>query len=218
MKTILVPTHNPKVLLHVRHECPADFDVIREVWCEDVYHVHDRIRDARLVVDVGANIGSFTCFALEMAPQACVVSIEPEPHNLELLRMNVDRVDPRRCMIITEAVSDFTGKATINDGAGGSRLGADGVEVTVEPLDVVLDDLRLLGKPIDILKVDIEGSEVPVVLDMSRTLQESIKFLCMEFDRSSEHFGQLLEKLSETHKLTTLGAASRGAQLFCERY
>ncbi|MCY0963354.1 FkbM family methyltransferase [Streptomyces sp. H27-H5] len=218
MTTILAPTHNPRVLLHVRPDRPADFVVLREVWCEDVYHVHDRIRDAHLVVDVGANIGSFTCFALEMAPQACVVSIEPEPHNLELLRMNINRVDPLRCMIITEAVSDFTGKATINDDAGGSRLGAGGAEVTVKPLDILLEDRDLLGKPIDILKIDIEGSEVPVVLNMSRTLQESIKFLCMELEHNSGCFGQLLEKLSETHKLTTLGAASRGAQLFCERY
>ncbi len=53
---------------------------------------------------------------------------------------------------------------------------------------------------------------------MSMDLQKRIKFICLEFDDSSKGFGKIVEKLSETHKLTTMGAASKGAMVYGERY
>lgn len=214
MNTILVPTHNPKVYLNVRPDEPDDLIVIREIWCEDVYHVHERLGSAKYVVDVGANIGAFTCFCLEMASKAKVMAIEPEPDNLGILRSNVDRVDPARCEIVTKAVSDYEGTSTIDNKAGGSRLGNEGTEVEVTTIDSLLP----VNQKIDIMKIDIEGSEVAVILSMPLSLRKRVNYFCIEFDRYSGRFGEVIQILSETHKTTTLGAASRGAMIFAERY
>lgn len=217
MNTILFPTHNPNVHLNVRPDRKDDLDVMREIWCEDVYHVADRIRDAKVIIDVGANIGAFTCYALEHTSNAIVIAIEPEPNNLELLKMNIERVDANRVDIREVAVADYEGESTIEDNAGSSVLGRDGSVVQVQRID---DVLSTLGKDvdIDIFKIDIEGYEVDVLLDMSLELQKRIKFFAIEYDHDSDGFGHIIEKLSETHQVRTLGAASRGAMIYAERY
>jgi FkbM family methyltransferase len=217
MNTILFPTHNPKVHLNVRPDRKDDLDVMREIWCEDVYHVADRLSDSKIIIDVGANIGAFTCYALEHASNALVIAVEPEPNNLKMLKMNVSRVDANRVDIRETAVADYEGESTIEDNAGSSVLGKSGSTVQVKRID---DILSTLGKnvDIDIFKIDIEGFEVKVLLDMSMELQNRIKFFAIEYDHDSDGFGAIVEKLSETHQVRTLGAASRGAMIYAERY
>lgn len=211
---ILVPTHKPSVYLHVREGIEDDFEVIREIWCEDVYHVADKISNAKFILDIGANIGSFTCFALENS-NAEVWAIEPEKNNLELLKLNIGRVNPAKAKILEVAVSDYEGKSKISDGGGSSRLADSGQEVWVTTIDKILQDE---DRDIDIFKIDIEGSEVGVLLSLSKEVQERVKFFAIEFDQQSKNFGKIVEKLSETHHVQTLGAASRGAMIYAERY
>lgn len=214
---ILFPTHQPNVLLNVREHERADLHVIREIWCEDVYHVKERMHDAKFVVDLGANIGAFTCYVLEHS-EAKVLAIEPEENNLKLLKMNIARVAPKRAEIKECAVSDYEGITGISNKAGGSRLVED--ELKAQKVSVTTID-RLLknnNDDIDIFKIDIEGCEVPVIMSMSLELQKRVKFFAIEFDDSSKGYGGMLEKLSETHKLTTMGSASRGGMIYGERY
>lgn len=214
---ILVPTHIANVYLNVRENCLVDLQIIREIFCEDVYHVNDRLHDAKFVVDVGANIGAFTCYILERS-HAKVLAIEPEENNLKLLKMNIARLDPKRATVSTYAVSDYEGKSMISNKAGGSRLIPDGLKgqaVAVTTIDKLLADY---DDDIDIFKVDIEGCEGPVIMSMSMELQKRVKFFAIEFDNSSKGYGDMIEKLSETHKLTTMGAASTGGMIYGERY
>lgn len=214
MKTILFPTHQANVYLHVRPDRKDDLDVMREIWCEDVYHIKDRIREAKFVIDLGANIGSFTCYCLENS-EAKVWAIEPENNNLALLKLNIARVDPKRATIFTDAIDDFEGKTFITDKAGSSHLSEKGQPVNVTTINTLLKNNR---DDIDIFKIDIEGSEVGVMLSMNMEIQKRVKFFAIEFDSSSKNFGKVIEKLSETHHITTLGAASRGAMIYAERY
>lgn len=214
---ILVPTHSPAVNLYVREDSPEDFNVLREIWCEDVYHIKERLHDAKVVVDLGANIGAFTCLVLHEAPEAKVFAIEPEKNNLDLLYQNIDRIDKSRCVVSVYAVSDYEGKSTIDDSRGNSALGQKGQTVNVTTIDKLMESLYPEGV-IDIMKIDIEGSEEPVMMSMSLELQERVNFFTIEFDAKSEHLGDIVEKLTETHHVTTLGAASRGAMIYASRY
>lgn len=216
MNTILAPTHNPSVYLNVRPDRKDDLDVLREIWCEDVYHVAGLMHEAELIIDVGANIGAFTAYCLAYS-NAKIVAIEPEPNNLELFNMNISKIDPSRVDLRTVAVADYTGTSTIEDNAGSSVLGKDGADVLVMRIDSLLNSV-VQDRDIDIFKIDIEGYEVKVLMDMSLELQNKIKFFAIEYDHDSDGFGDVVQKLSETHKVTTLGAASRGAMIFAERY
>lgn len=218
-KTILFPTHEPSLYLNVRPGRKDDMDVMREIWCEDVYHIHDRVSEVKFVVDLGANIGAFTCFILKNAEKANVMAIEPEPHNLRLLKSNIARLDSNRVIIKEVAIADYVGESTIEDNAGGSILGGAGSNVKVERIDNLLPT-KEKSSDIDIFKIDIEGSEVAVLLDMSLELQRRVKFFAIEYDdkNNGEGLGKVVEKLTETHQVRTLGAASRGAMIYAERY
>ena len=157
----------------------------------------------------------FTTYCLTYAPECRVIAIEPEPNNIELLDSNIARTDPSRVEVHKVAISDYDGYSTIEDGAGSSVLGTAGAKVLVTTIDSVLVNVE---GDIDIFKADIEGSEVDVIMNMSLELQARIKFFAIEYDHDSEGFGAVVEKLSETHQVRTLGAASRGAMIYAERY
>ncbi len=114
---------------------------------------------AKLIVDCGANIGLTSAYLLSRLPQARVIAIEPFPANAEMCRRNL---------------APYGGRATVIEAAVWSRctwLVLDHTEgnewgVQVRPARagetgmIEAIDLPSLGLDrIDILKIDIEGSE-----------------------------------------------------------
>src|SRR4051794_8526066 len=66
----------------------SDVDAFWAIFCRDDYPV--KSSDA-LIVDAGANIGAFTLYALQRAPEAVVIAIEPAPDNCSRVRANATR-------------------------------------------------------------------------------------------------------------------------------
>src|SRR3954447_17421040 len=62
---------------------PCDASTFWQIFVREVYPVKP---SDSLIVDAGANIGSFTLYALLRAPQAHVIAIEPAPDSCERLR------------------------------------------------------------------------------------------------------------------------------------
>lgn len=119
-------------------------------------------------VDVGANWGYFTLLAASRTgPAGRVVSFEPDPRLFALLRANLDRNNLNHVVPLPLAASDR--RQTIHlagyDEQGGN-WGLSHVTSQAEPgafevdgfrIDDVLDDLSV--QHVDLLKMDIEGSE-----------------------------------------------------------
>jgi FkbM family methyltransferase len=124
-------------------------------------------RAARVVVDVGANVGVATLWFAARAPLAKILSVEPSPRAVLLLRRNV-------------AANGLAGRVQIREAAVGGKCGTgrvrdDGASVTatVEPLDSggevevvplsrLFDDASL--ERVDVLKLDCEGAEFGALL------------------------------------------------------
>lgn len=74
----------------------TDQKVIEEVIKRNVYE-HKKfgffIKDCPIWLDLGANIGTFTCLASSKG--SCVVSFEPEPDNFKLLGENITLNDSK---------------------------------------------------------------------------------------------------------------------------
>jgi FkbM family methyltransferase len=122
------------------------------------------LKEADVFVDVGANIGFYTFLARSMGKQ--VVAVEPQPRNLECLRLGVRSNGWDDIEIAAVAVADFEGPALLFGATGPSASlvrnwagypGRFNQPVTVTTLD------RLLGSRFDrqrlLVKVDIEGAE-----------------------------------------------------------
>ncbi len=141
------------------------------------------------VVDVGANVGYYTVLASErVGPSGRVVAFEPDPTNYALLVRNVTTNGCRNVVTVQKAVSDRIGSARLflhpwNWGGhslqGGEGALQDPICVDTTTLDSYFDDGR---SRIDMLKIDVEGSEALVLDGAQRMLGEQrVDRIMMEF-------------------------------------
>jgi FkbM family methyltransferase len=148
---------------------------------------HDALplrQDLRTVIDVGANRGQFTLYALARFPSAHVIAFEPLPGAREHMARLFERED--RVEVVPFALGDAEGELVMHLSAKedsssllpvGERQvsafpGTDEVgttRVNVQTLDNVLA-ARELALPA-LLKVDVQGFELPVLRGAGQALQ-----------------------------------------------
>lgn len=160
-----------------------DGNIILCTW-EDHLYEHEIYQNSRydlifkpsrgdIVVDAGAHVGFYTLKASkEVGPDERVIAIEPEDKNYDLLLTNVrvnkySNVIPVKC-----ALSDFNGKARFYLKARSVSHSLIGkvwktpiigiTEVECRTLDSLLKELTI--NHVDLLKVNVEGAELQVLL------------------------------------------------------
>lgn len=167
-----------------------------------------RLSDEKVFLDVGANIGTQTIYALASGTFSSVIAIEPDDRNARTLQMNVilngfeDRVD-----IVRAAAGDAMGTLFLNANAtnsGGHKVantpnGAGSIPVQVVTVDSVLRDRQLDPSDLGLVWIDVEGFEAEAVAGMSPVIERAIP-LCIEFNahvygriKSREFFSYLAE-------------------------
>ncbi len=203
-----------------RDDYETDLIVLKEIFEENVYEVNDgRFAVDGVTVDIGANIGAF---ALLAASHGCkVYAIEPEPHNLEAMKNNIALSSMDDLVVaVPFGISDFKGTAVINDSGGGSSIkddGSFGAEIEIMTLDDMFD-LYHIDK-VNVLKIDVEGSEGDIILSASKDNLNKCAYITMEFDiRSGNILGEIVKKLSETHHVRTMGSWERGGMIWAWLY
>lgn len=125
------------------------------------------------IVDCGANVGLGVLWWKRRFPGARITAFEPDPAIFAALRENCRRRGLDDVELVQKAVWREAGPLEfLREGADAGRAGAVAAgpagwgRITVEA--VRLRDL--LVEPIDLLKVDIEGAEVDVLLDCADRL------------------------------------------------
>jgi FkbM family methyltransferase len=158
------------VAIAIRHKS-ADVMTLDVVFSQGEYRFPNAIRselDSRIgatpkVADLGANIGLFGAWILGRFPGAEILAVEPDPDNAAVHRRMIEANERATTWRLVEAAA-MTSAGTVRFSAGEfarSRLadGDDGA-IEVEAVDVftLLDD-------VDLLKIDIEGAEWPILRD-----------------------------------------------------
>jgi FkbM family methyltransferase len=207
------------VKFDVRKKYPTDLIVVKEIWEENVYEVSpERFNKGGVVVDLGANIGSFSIYAASFG--ATVYAVEPEPNNINALKRNIEINNmEEKIFVLPYAIGDSKGTAVIDDNGGDSSIkdGKPGTVVELMPLDNMFSLYNL--DEVDVMKIDIEGSEVETILGASRETLNKCKYIAIEFDvRTGKSMGDIVVKLSETHHVRTMGSWERGGMIFAWRY
>jgi FkbM family methyltransferase len=191
----------------IRNDSPSDRAVIRECCVENAYRVSDQQIRANVIIDIGANIGAFSIFAASLVPAVTVYAYEPEPENFALLQTNIERNGlAGRICARREAVC-AAGTFAVLPNYARSRVSED--LTTGTPVRAVgLDDVFAANglDECDILKVDAEGSEYPLVDQASRETLSRVRNLAMEYHvnvpEENARLGGLLSRLGETFELT----------------
>lgn len=136
----------------------------------------ERLRPGMTVLDGGAHAGYFTCQAARLVgPRGLVLAFEPAPRNFELLTANVWRNGFTNVVCFQWALGGEPGFARLrlsDTNTGDNRLAEtdeDGVLTRVARLD----DVLAIRSPVDVVKLDVQGSEEAAVRGMMALLAGS---------------------------------------------
>lgn len=143
----------------------------------------------RHFIDIGANIGYFTCIFSKLAgPQGSVRSFEPEPHNHRLLLENIALNGLANVTAERVALGSKADTAMLNIYKKSNRgrhsmvesNGAGRIRIHVKRLDEILEDAGASSQTLDLMKIDVEGYE-PFALEGAAKALERTRALAMEF-------------------------------------
>ena len=155
------------VAVAIRHKSP-DVLILDELFSQREYVLPDEIR-TRLatsspvqVVDVGANIGLFGAWVLGRFPDARILALEPEPSNACVHRATIAANGiGDRWRLVEAAAATAPGRLGLAAAFSTAHTAArDEMAITVEAVDVFP-----LLEGADLVKIDIEGAEWPILRD-----------------------------------------------------
>jgi FkbM family methyltransferase len=145
----------------------SDVPTFRQIFIDQEYDFLVK-NQPKVIIDAGANIGLASIYFSNKYPKAKIIAIEPERSNFELLAKNV--APYTNIIPIQAALWNQKGEISlVNPGLGNwgfriedeniseSRLGSEYHKVASITIENIIEEYKL--DKIDILKVDIEGSE-----------------------------------------------------------
>lgn len=138
------------------------------------------IKPGDTVIDIGAHIGTYTLIAAQkVGPMGKVYAFEPLPKNFELLKKNVEVNGYKNVVLINKAVSNKNGTSKLflsnEDNFGDQRIYASKdnrkfLTIKTITLDNFFKDKT---KQIQIIKMDIQGSEVLALTGATKILKQN---------------------------------------------
>jgi FkbM family methyltransferase len=149
------------------------FQIINETWILNHYLPNSQfaIKDNFILIDIGANIDSFSVFAGKSAKNVKVFSYEPVKENLDLLKENI-KINNLENNIYASlfAVAGFSGKKKIYlDEKQSSRHSfyqrkvKNYFEVECTTLENIFKSNKI--EKCDFLKTDVEGAEYEILFN-----------------------------------------------------
>ncbi len=147
----------------------SDKKVFCMIHVDREYAPLDDLDDVRLVVDCGANVGYASAYFLSRFPQARVVAVEPDDRNFEMLRRNMqpygDRASLRHAGVWSHPAALVVCRSAYRDGGAWATQvrecqGGEAADVQATDIGTLLAESGC--DVIDILKIDIERSELVV--------------------------------------------------------
>lgn len=184
--------------LYIDYRVRTDKGLLHEIYCQKPYGTPPTGN----VIDIGANIGTWTVLAAKTADR--VIAIEPFPRNFNMLQRNILLNELNNVTCIEAAISRKKGKSILyfQDGhTGGQTLINEGktakyLEVSTIRLQDLLDAHNL--NIVNTLKMDCEGSEYEILHNTSKKYLQRIKRIVAEIHKiPGKYSAKDWEKLSK---------------------
>jgi FkbM family methyltransferase len=184
------------------HYSDMEIGMIDEVWNEYFgWGIDPGPHD--VIVDIGANIGAFAVACGMRSRSGTVYAYEPCPDNFRLLEENIARNCPGMVQARRLAVHRDCSPRTLyldpeHSGAHSvyeKRWAHDAIGIDCVSLAAILASI---GRPVDILKIDAEGSEYEILFACPQLVRRQVRTIVMEAHRRGRWTGKdLVEFLSD---------------------
>lgn len=198
------------ISLYMRPRCKmevGDIDILEEVLFDDIYKIKKNISENDTIVDIGSHIGIFALLAAKSAKNGHVFAFEPASENFKLLQSNVilnnlDNLKVYRYAV--DAKKGFVNLYLSKQNVGAHTLFGYGNEQNLDSSQVESIDLEYIFETfkidrINLLKLDCEGCEYPILLNSSETLIRRIDRIILE-----EHNTDLISNIYPSKVLENL--------------
>ncbi len=172
-----------------------------------------------VILDCGSNIGLSALFFKSLYPDSKILAFEPHPSFFQILKENADNNHLSDVHLYQKALSNEKGSIDfyLNDPDNPGSLNM-GIIQREDNADCIVVEADLLSNyitgPIDLLKLDIEGAEENVLIDLEHAGKlASINNIVCEYHH---HIDEGVDRLSNT--LHILENAGFGYQLraYCD--
>jgi len=169
-----------------------------EIFRQGIYEFESK-KDNPLIVDAGANIGLSIIYFKRLFPAAKIIAFEPDSHIFSVLKDNVSAYQLDNTVLINKALwKEETTLSFHSEGADAGRLdkNREGSKNELVETDLLS---KYLNQQVDMLKIDIEGAELEVLLECKNELR-NIKNIFIEyhsFKDSPQQLGHLLDILKQ---------------------
>lgn len=159
--------------------------IVNELLINQEYYF-ETDNEAPFIIDGGSNIGLATFYFLTLYPKAEILAFEPSKDAYEVLQRNVERNHWEKVRILPYAL-DLEEKECELLVPKNDCLGASLTERATEYADdntVITEKIMTkklstyITKPVEFLKLDIEGVEVRVLRELSEKLSEVSCLFC----------------------------------------
>lgn len=201
----------------------SDLAVFNQIFASREYGPLDDVEAPGLIVDAGANVGYSSAYFLARFSTAQVIALEPDPENAEVCRRNLEPYGDRARVLIRALWSHPARLTVLHYGDVGDRRewGVQVIEGSLDPkalpehvyhrpnhfppvpsgeVDAIdmASLIEMAGSPIDILKMDIEGTERLVFDNGDLTWLRQVSNIAIELHgpQAREVFFQALEGFS----------------------
>lgn len=146
--------------------------LLREILLTEDYFFKTEIKNP-VIFDCGANIGISVLYFKMLYPESTIVAFEPNPNLYALLDKNVKDNHLKNIELHKEAVSGEAGEISffINENLGSflsSKFQHRGGDKEIHVPAVLLSKILEKYPRIDLLKMDIEGSEFEVMHELQQ--------------------------------------------------
>lgn len=175
----------------------------------EALYCHDLLKEisSPIIFDIGANIGTFTTWMAKAFPKGKVYSFEPQREVFQILCGNAAinnlynvyahniGLGSNNCFIEFNEADYFKpcdfGTFTLNTNKYVER-NKNSISVQIMTLDSFVETFKV--KKIDLLKIDVEGMDVEVLIGASKTIKKYYPIIFIE------HSNNVESKLDEIKK------------------
>lgn len=183
--------------------------VLWEVFSNLDYDV--KLKKARIIIDIGAHVGIASLFFSTKYPKSYVFSIEPDPENYKLLLSNIQLNKKKNIKPFNTSVLNNNKEVVFlfkNKHSSMSHTRKDLTEVKTTNKYKVVKSVKLESfirknkiKNVDILKIDVEGSEYEIILNLKPSTFSKIRYIIVEYHNWVKGLSEkdLVDKLVENN-------------------
>ncbi len=181
----------PKYDLHFSVRGAMDIWSVKETFLDRFYERFGVVVGSGwTIIDIGGGIGDFTTFAARAARDNQVFAFEPTPESFQLLEANLARNKISNACSYPQAIWSGEGTLWIDTSVGepGQFVSHESIKTEEQSASVAVPSLSLAQAfhqlkidRCDLLKMDCEGAEYPILYQSPKEVFAKIDRIVMEY-------------------------------------